>query len=197
MVGNQHVRRKVSAMRNEFKVGKATLRLIRGDITEMETDTIVNAANSSLMGGGGVDGAIHRKGGPKILEECKRIRATEWPQGLSTGKAVITGAGNLKARHVIHTVGPIWRGGNRGEPGLLAQAYQNSLRLAVAKGLKTVAFPSISTGAYGYPIEDACRVALEAVKKFLEKEDSLDEVIFVLFSESLFEVYADKAEEVV
>jgi O-acetyl-ADP-ribose deacetylase (regulator of RNase III) len=196
VVGNQHVRRRVSAMRNEFKVGKATVRLVRGDITEMATDAIVNAANSSLMGGGGVDGAIHRKGGPKILEECKRIRAKEWPQGLPTGKAVITSAGNLKARHVIHTVGPVWRGGNHGEPELLAQAYQNSLRLAVAKGLKTVAFPSISTGAYGYPVEDACRVALEAVKEFLEKEDSLDEVVFVLFSESAFEVYADKAEEV-
>jgi len=171
-------------MRNEFKVGKATVRLVRGDITEMETDAIVNAANSSLMGGGGVDGTIHRKGGPKILEECKKIRATEWPQGLPTGKAVITSAGNLKAKHVIHTVGPIWRGGNRGEPELLAQAYQNSLRLAVAEGLKTVAFPSISTGAYGYPIEDACRVALEAVKEFLEKEDNLDEVVFVLFSEN-------------
>jgi len=179
----------------EFKIGKATVRLVRGDITEIETDTIVNAANSSLMGGGGVDGAIHRKGGPKILEECKIIRATEWPEGLPTGKAVITSAGNLKAKHVIHTVGPIWRGGNRGEPELLAQAYQNSLRLAVSQGLKTVAFPSISTGAYGYPIEDACRVALEAVKEFLEKEDHLDEVVFVLFSERALEVYADKAKE--
>lgn len=190
VVGNRHVRRRVSAMRNEFKVGKATVRLVRGDITEMETDAIVNAANSSLMGGGGVDGAIHRKGGPKILEECKRIRATEWPQGLPTGKAVITSAGNLKAKHVIHTVGPVWHGGNRGEPELLAQAYQNSLRLAVAEGLKTVAFPSISTGAYGYPVEDACRVALKAVKEFLEKEDNLDEVVFVLFSENALEVYA-------
>jgi O-acetyl-ADP-ribose deacetylase (regulator of RNase III) len=183
-------------MHDEFKVGKATVRLVRGDITEMETDAIVNAANSSLMGGGGVDGAIHRKGGPKILEECKRIRATEWSQGLPTGKAVITAAGNLKAKHVIHTVGPIWHGGNRGEPELLAQAYQNSLSLAVAKGLKSVAFPSISTGAYGYPVTDACRVALEAVKEFLEKENELSEVVFVLFSESAFEVYADKAEEV-
>jgi O-acetyl-ADP-ribose deacetylase (regulator of RNase III) len=183
-------------MRNEFKVGKATVRLVRGDITEMDTDAIVNAANSSLMGGGGVGGAIHRRGGPKILEECKRIRATEWPQGLPKGKAVITSAGNLKARHVIHTVGPVWRGGNRGEPELLAQAYQNSLRLAVAKGLKTVSFPSISTGAYGYPIEDACYVALEAVKEFLEKEDNLDEVFFVLFSEHALEVYADRARKV-
>jgi O-acetyl-ADP-ribose deacetylase (regulator of RNase III) len=181
---------------SEFKVGKATVRLIKGDITEMETDAIVNTANSSLMGGGGVDGAIHRKGGPKILEECKRIRATEWPKGLPTGKAVITSAGNLKAKHVIHTVGPIWRGGNRGEPELLAQAYQNSLRLAVAEGLKTVAFPSISTGAYGYPIEQASCVALKAVKDFLEKEDALDEVVFVLFSERALEVYLDEAKEV-
>jgi O-acetyl-ADP-ribose deacetylase (regulator of RNase III) len=155
----------------EFQVGKATVRLIRGDITEMETDAIVNAANSSLMGGGGLDGAIHRKGGPKILEECKKIRATEWPEGLPTGKAVITSAGNLKARYVIHTVGPVWYGGNRGEPELLAHAYQNSLRMAVSKGLKTIAFPSISTGAYSYPIEDASRIALKAVKGFLEKED--------------------------
>jgi O-acetyl-ADP-ribose deacetylase (regulator of RNase III) len=160
-------------MQREFKVGKATVRLVRGDITEMETDAIVNAANRSLMGGGGVDGAIHRRGGPAILEECRRIRATEWPEGLPTGKAVITGAGNLKARHVIHTIGPIWRGGNRGEPELLAQAYQNSLKLAVEKGLKAVAFPSISTGAYGYPIRDASHVGLEAVKQFLKKEDTL------------------------
>jgi O-acetyl-ADP-ribose deacetylase (regulator of RNase III) len=183
-------------MQHEFKVGKATVRLVRGDITKMETDAIVNAANSSLMGGGGVDGAIHSRGGPAILEECKRIRATEWPQGLPTGKAVITGAGNLKARHVIHTVGPIWRGGNRGEPELLRQAYQNSLRLAMANGLKSVAFPSISTGAYGYPVEDAAQVALKAVKDFLEKEDSLDELVFVLFSESALEVYANEAGKV-
>jgi len=183
-------------MRDEFKIGKATVRLVRGDLTEMETDAIVNAANSSLMGGGGVDGAIHRRGGPKILEECKRIRATEWPQGLPTGKAVITSGGNLKVKHVIHTVGPVWRGGNRGEPELLAQAYQNSLRLAVANGLKTVAFPSISTGAYGYPVEEACRVALKAVKDFLEKEDNLGEVVFVLFSEGALEVYLDEAKEV-
>jgi len=172
------------------------VRLVKGDITEIETDAIVNAANRSLMGGGGVDGAIHRRGGPKILEECRKIRTTEWPQGLPTGRAVITGAGNLKIKHVIHTVGPVWRGGDYGEPELLAQAYQNSLRLAVAEGLKTVAFPSISTGAYGYPVEKACHIALNAVKEFLEKEDNLREVVFVLFSESTLEVYADKAKEV-
>jgi O-acetyl-ADP-ribose deacetylase (regulator of RNase III) len=177
-----------------FQIGKATVRLTQRDITEMETDAIVNAANSSIMGGGGVDGAIHRKGGPKILEECKKIRATEWLQGLPTGKAVITSAGNLKAKNVIHTVGPVWHGGNRGEPELLAQAYHNSLRLAVSNGLKTVAFPSVSTGAYGYPIGDASRIALKTVQDFLEKEDQLCEVIFVLFSDEAFEVYLKTAE---
>jgi len=131
----------------EFQVGKAILQIIRGDITEIEADAIVNAANSSLMGGGGVDGAIHRKGGPKIAEECKRIRETEWSDGLPTGKAVITSGGNLKAKHVIHTVGPVWFGGFNVEAELLKQAYRNSLKLAVAKGIKVIAFPSISTGA--------------------------------------------------
>ena len=162
----------------------------------MQTDAIVNAANRSLMGGGGVDGAIHHRGGPKILEECKKIRATEWPQGLPTGRATMTEAGNLKTKHVIHTVGPVWRGGNSGEPELLAQAYQNSLKLAASNGLKSIALPSISTGAYGYPIEKACYIALNTVKEFLEKEDNLEQVVFVLFSESALEVYAHAAEEV-
>jgi len=180
----------------EFQVGKAKVCLIHGDITDMDTDAIVNAANSTLMGGGGVDGAIHRKGGPKILEECKRIRKTEWPEGLPTGKAVITSGGNLKAKHVIHTVGPIWRGGNSGEPELLTEAYRNSLRLAVYKGLKTIVFPSISTGAYGYPIEKACRIALVTTKEFLGKEDKLDKVIFVLFTQHDLEIYNKAAEEI-
>jgi O-acetyl-ADP-ribose deacetylase (regulator of RNase III) len=179
-----------------FYVCKASVRLIKGDITDATTDAIVNAANSSLMGGGGVDEAIHRKGGPQILEECKRIRATEWPQGLPTGKAVITSAGNLKARYVIHTVGPVWRGGERGEPELLKQAYQNSLGLAAAKGLKTVSFPSISTGAYGYPIKDASLLALWAVKEFLYERDKLDEVVFVLFSEQALEAYLTAAHSI-
>ena len=180
----------------EFQVGKAILQLIKGDITDVETDVIVNAANSSLMGGGGVDGAIHRKGGSKILEECKRIRATEWPDGLPTGKAVITSGGNLKAKHVIHTVGPVWLGGFHVEAELLKQAYKNSLRLAVAKGLKTIAFPSISTGAYGYPIEDASRIAVRTVKEFLEKEDKLEKIVFVLFSERDFEIYLETAKSI-
>jgi len=177
----------------EFHVGSAVLQLVRGDITEVEADAIVNAANSSLMGGGGVDGAVHRRGGPKIAEECRRIRETEWPDGLPTGKAVITSGGNLKAKHVIHTVGPVWMGGFHVEAELLKQAYRNSLKLAVSKGLKTVAFPSISTGAYGYPVEEASRVAVGTVKDFLEKEDKLDRVMLVLFSETDFQVYAETA----
>ena len=177
----------------EFKVGNAILELIKGDITDVEADAIVNAANSTLLGGGGVDGAIHRKGGPKILEECKRIRETEWPDGLPTGKAVITSGGNLKAKYVIHTVGPVWFGGFHVEAELLKQAYRNTLKLAVSKGLKTIAFPSISTGAYGYPIEEASRIAVGTVKAFLENGVRLEKVIFVLFSDKAFEIYLKAA----
>jgi len=162
----------------------------------MNTDAIVNAANPTLMGGGGVDGAIHRKGGPRILEEYKRIRAARWPNGLPTGKAVITSGGNLKAKYVIHTVGPVWRGGTSGEPELLAEAYRNSLKLAVSKGLKTIAFPSISTGAYGYPIEEASRIAIATVKEFLNKEDKLEKVVFVLFTRHDLEIYKEAAKEI-
>ena len=181
----------------EFKVGNARIQLIRGDITEVEVDAIVNAANSTLLGGRGVDGAIHRKGGPKILEECKLIRATQWPDGLPTGKAVLTSGGNLKAKYVIHTVGPIWLGGFHVESELLKQAYRNSLKLAVQNGIKTIAFPSISTGAYGYPIEEASRVAVGSVKKFLEKEDKIKKVTFVLFSDLDFAVYLRALKDIV
>jgi O-acetyl-ADP-ribose deacetylase (regulator of RNase III) len=177
----------------EFKVANATLQLIEGDITDVEADAIVNAANQTLLGGAGVDGAIHSKGGPKILEECKRIRATEWPDGLPTGNAVITSGGNLKAKHVIHTVGPVWRGGVYEEPKLLRRAYWNSLKLAAAKGLKSVAFPSISTGSYGYPTQQASGVAISAVKDYLEKEDRIEKVVFVLFSQRDFDIYAKTA----
>jgi O-acetyl-ADP-ribose deacetylase (regulator of RNase III) len=179
----------------EFIVSKTKIRIVQGDITEQGTDAIVNAANSSLMGGGGVDGAIHRKGGPKILEECKKIREITWPDGLPTGKAVITTGGKLKARYVIHTVGPVWHGGKHGENELLAEAYKNSLKLAVSKGLKTIAFPSISTGAYGYPIEKASKIALKAVKEFLEKDDHLNEVLLVLFSKPDLETYEKATKE--
>jgi O-acetyl-ADP-ribose deacetylase (regulator of RNase III) len=177
----------------EFKVGNAILQLTVGDITDVEADAIVNAANSSLLGGGGVDGAIHRRGGPKILEECKQIRATLWPDGLPTGHAAITSGGNLKAKHVIHTVGPVWFGGFHVESELLKQAYRNALKLAVANGLKTIAFPSISTGAYGYPTEEASRVAIKTIKGFLENEDKLDKVVMVLFSERDFNIYLNVA----
>jgi O-acetyl-ADP-ribose deacetylase (regulator of RNase III) len=178
-----------------FQINKTIVRLIKADITDIDADAIVNAANSSLMGGGGVDGAIHRKGGPEILEECKKIRAEEWSQGLPSGKAVITSAGNLKARYVIHTVGPIWRGGKHGESAILTEAYQNSLALAVSKKLKSISFPSISTGAYGYPSELASQVALKTIKNFLEKESNLIRVDLVLFSERDFKTYSTALEE--
>ena len=135
--------------------GRGRIQLTRGDITRETTDAIVNAANSSLLGGGGVDGAIHRAGGPAILEDCKRIRAQRGE--LPAGEAVVTTAGRLPCRRVIHTVGPIWHGGTHGEPETLARCYRNSLALAAAEGLESVAFPSISTGAYGYPVEQARR----------------------------------------
>ena len=180
----------------EFQVGNAKVCIVQGDITDVKIEAIVNAANSSLMGGGGVDGAIHRKGGPRILEECKRLRTREWPRGLPTGKATVTTGGNLKTKYVIHTVGPIWRGGNQKEPELLAEAYRNSLKLAVSKKLKTVAFPSISTGAYGYPIERASRTALATVKDFLEREDNLDKIMFVIFSRDDLDIYRGAAKEI-
>jgi O-acetyl-ADP-ribose deacetylase (regulator of RNase III) len=169
-------------------IGATLLTLKMGDITREETDAIVNAANSSLMGGGGVDGAIHRAGGPQILEECKRIRSEigECP----TGDAVITGGGNLKCRHVIHTVGPVWHGGTAHESELLRNAYTNSLDLAVRYDDLTVSFPSISTGVYGFPIERASRIAFSAVAEFIRNHDTLKEVRFIVFSPKDFEVYA-------
>ena len=170
-------------------INKTKLTLIQGDITTQETDAIVNAANSSLMGGGGVDGAIHRAGGPQILQECMKIR--EKQGGCDTGEAVITTGGKLSARYVIHTVGPVWRGGDSGEAGLLSNCYRNSLKLAVENGIKTVSFPSISTGIYGYPVEKASAVALEAVMEFLQDNDDLDEVVFVLFDTLTYQGYED------
>jgi O-acetyl-ADP-ribose deacetylase (regulator of RNase III) len=170
------------------------IHLERGDITDQRTDAIVNAANSSLMGGGGVDGAIHRHGGKIILKECKEIRGNKWPDGLPTGEAVITSGGNLHARYVIHTVGPVWRGGKRGEPELLANAYRNSLQLSVDQGLKSISFPSISTGAYGYPIYEAGRIALSTIKSFLEEHEGLEKVIMILFSDRDYVAYKEASE---
>ncbi len=179
----------------EVKINQVTLRITQGDITQQTTDAIVNAANSSLMGGGGVDGAIHRAGGPAILEECKQIVSKQGR--LPTGKAVMTTGGNLKARFVIHTVGPIWYGGNKGEPELLASAYRESLKVAVEKNLSSVAFPSISTGAYGYPVAKAAEVALSTVVSFFkERVTSIKEVVFVLFDSATFTTYSSALEQI-
>ncbi len=172
----------------ERRFGRGTIELVLGDITREEADAIVNAANSSLLGGGGVDGAIHRAGGPRILSECRAIRARQG--GCPTGEAVVTTGGRLPARYVIHTVGPVWRGGDRGEPGLLASCYGNSLRLAALHCLRAIAFPSISTGVYGYPVDKAAAVALGAVAAFLETVSGPPERIrFVLFDEVTYEAY--------
>jgi O-acetyl-ADP-ribose deacetylase (regulator of RNase III) len=177
-------------MTSSVRIANTHLRLLQGDITEQDTDAIVNAANSTLMGGGGVDGAIHRAGGPAILEECKRLRATIYPEGLPTGAAVMTTGGKLRARHVIHTVGPIWRGGERGEAELLAAAYRNSLTRAAEGKLRSITFPSISTGAYGYPTEEAAEVALTTVIAELRAHaDAFDEVRFALFSQRDLDIY--------
>lgn len=168
----------------ETRIDGTVLSLVRGDITLEDTDAIVNAANSRLAGGGGVDGAIHRAGGPAIMEECRRIG------GCPTGSAVITTGGDLKARHVIHAVGPVYRDGSHGEPELLQGAYRESLKLALENGLKSVAFPSISTGAYGYPVEEAAKTALSMVIDFIRKNRGFDLVRFVLFSDRDLEVYS-------
>lgn len=162
----------------------------QGDITQEEVDVIVNAANSGLAGGGGVDGAIHRAGGPAIREACQQIRAQRGHPPCPAGQAVITTAGNLKARHVVHTVGPIYNSGREGEAEILGACYRNSLALAVENGARTVAFPSISTGAYGYPIALAAKVAVEAVRAFVrENPGKLDEVRFIVFSSSDLSIY--------
>jgi len=177
----------------ELTINKTRLSIVQGDITAQATDAIVNAANPGLMGGGGVDGAIHRAGGPAILEECRQIRAERGR--LPTGQAVITTGGKLKARHVIHTVGPVWHGGSQGEEELLASAYRESLKLAVERGLRSVSFPSISTGAYGYPVGPAARVALQTVIDFLSRDESLEEVVFVLFDSATHRIYAETLRE--
>ncbi|MFQ5835000.1 MAG: O-acetyl-ADP-ribose deacetylase [bacterium] len=177
----------------QTKVNNTKLSLIRGDITEQGTEAIVNAANTSLLGGGGVDGAIHRAGGPEILEECKKIRARQG--GCPTGEAVITTGGKLKAKYVIHTVGPVWSGGNQNENLLLGNAYRNSLTLAKDKGIRSISFPSISTGAYRFPIDDAARIALSTVRDFL-KEHDFEEVRFVLFSDRDLEAYEEAWQKV-
>jgi O-acetyl-ADP-ribose deacetylase (regulator of RNase III) len=160
--------------------------VIRGDITKVDTDAIVNAANSSLMGGGGVDGAIHRAGGPAILEECRKIIARIGR--CNTGEAVITTAGRLPARFVIHTVGPVWNGGNKGEAEKLANCYRNSLKLAVENNCHSIAFPNISTGIYGFPKPEAAAIAAKSVHDFLSENKTIERVVFVCFDEENYKL---------
>ena len=163
------------------------IELVKGDITKLKVDAIVNAANSSLMGGGGVDGAIHRAGGPAILEECRMIVAKQG--GCKAGEAVITTAGNLPAKFVIHTVGPVWNGGKKNEQELLAACYQNSLKLAIEHKLSSVAFPNISTGIYGYPKNEAAEIAINTVSAFLEQNSFSGVIYFVCFDEENYQLY--------
>ncbi|MBC7890374.1 MAG: O-acetyl-ADP-ribose deacetylase [Ferruginibacter sp.] len=162
------------------------IEIIKGDITSIEADAIVNAANTSLLGGGGVDGAIHRKGGKAILDECMAIRNKQG--GCKTGDAVITTGGNLPSKYVIHAVGPVWNGGNNKEPELLANCYRNSLAIALEKNIKTIAFPNISTGIYHFPKDRAAEIAIQTVGDF-ESIDSFERIIFVCFDNENYEIY--------
>ncbi len=173
----------------EISVGYSKIFLKKGDITKEKVGAVVNAANKSLLGGGGVDGAIHSAGGSAILDECRKLN------GCETGDAKITTGGKLPAKHVIHTVGPVWGGGKTGEEDKLASAYRRSMEVASENGVKTVAFPSISTGAYRFPIDRAARIALKTVADYLEKHSDIGSVTFVLFSERDLEVYTQAAKE--
>ena len=161
----------------------STIEIFKGDITKLKVDAIVNAANSSLLGGGGVDGAIHRAAGPKLLEECRKLN------GCKTGEAKITKGYNLPANFVIHTVGPVWNGGNYNEDELLTNCYLNSLKLAVENKIKSIAFPAISTGVYGFPLERAAQIAIKTVKKFIQSDKSIQKIIFVCFDDRTYQTY--------
>lgn len=166
------------------------IKIVEGDITRQDVDAIVNAANNSLLGGGGVDGAIHRAAGPALLQECRKLN------GCATGDAKITKGYNLPARFVIHTVGPIWRGGGNNEDELLASCYKSCFSLASQYSIKTIAFPSISTGAYGFPIERAAKIALAETKDFLEKDKNIEKVVFVCFGEKAYQCYLSTLKEI-
>jgi len=159
------------------------IEILRSDITKLDVDAIVNAANTTLLGGGGVDGAIHRAAGPELVAECRT------PGGCRPGEAKLTQGYRLPARFVIHTVGPVWTDGKRGEPQILANCYRNSLQLAAKNRIKTIAFPAISCGAYGYPIQEAARTALETTREFLATDDKIDKVIFVVWTKDIYEAY--------
>jgi len=172
---------------HSFCQGRVTLQT--GDITLQAVDAIVNAANSSLMGGGGVDGAIHRAGGPAILEECRKLRNELWPDGLPDGKAVITTGGNLRAKYVIHTVGPVWRGGSAGEPEALRNCYINSLALSAKHNLQSIAFPAISTGVYRYPKEAAAMVASNAIADFIKTDNKIT-ITLLFFQQDDLDIFS-------
>ncbi len=168
-----------------MKNAGSKIEIVRGDITKLKVDAIVNAANTTLLGGGGVDGAIHRAAGPELLAECRTLG------GCPPGGAKITRGYGLAARFVIHTVGPVWRGGKRGEPETLANCYRNSLQTAVENGIKTIAFPAISCGAYGYPVQQAAQIAVKTTREFLANENKIEKVIFVLWSNDIYEAYRE------
>jgi O-acetyl-ADP-ribose deacetylase (regulator of RNase III) len=173
----------LNGSRHEVKNSEGKIQTVRGDITALNLDAIVNAANTTLLGGGGVDGAIHRAAGPELLAECRTLG------GCEAGKAKITRGYKLPARFIIHTVGPVWSGGGRGEAQVLASCYRNSLQLAVENGIKTIAFPAISCGAYRYPVSEAAQIAVETTRKFLANNDKIDNVIFVVMNDEILEVY--------
>jgi O-acetyl-ADP-ribose deacetylase (regulator of RNase III) len=170
----------------DFEYQGKVIRIVQSDITTVKVDAIVNAANEGLRGGGGVDGAIHRAGGPAIMEECRKIGRCV------TGNAVLTSGGSLPAKYVIHAVGPVWQGGKSAEADFLRRAYDNSLNLAAKQELKSIAFPSISTGVYGFPIEEACPIAINTVLNHLDKKTSLKEVQFVLFTRNDYDLYVEE-----
>ena len=174
----------------KMKIGSTVIALALGDITGEETDAIVNAANPGLRGGGGVDGAIHRAGGPSIMQECRKIGSCP------TGQAVITGGGNLMARYVIHTVGPVYRGGSRGEEDLLKSAYFESLRRLTDNGLKSVSFPAISAGVYGYPLAAAARIALTTVINYVKDHEEIELVRFILFRQDIYDVFLNEMKKI-
>jgi len=175
----------------EVQINNSTLALAEGDITNESTDAIINAANSRLAGGAGVDGAIHRAGGPSIMEECRKIG------GCPTGQAVITTGGNLRAKYVIHTVGPVYQGGNRGEAALLKSAHLESLKLTSARKLKSIAFPAISTGVYGYPVDEAARIALKTAIDYLKEHGDIELVRFVLFGRKTYDIFAEELKKLI